>query len=302
MGEYNLKQVNVLLSTYNGEKYLEEQVESIVNQTYENIKIFIRDDGSTDHTIQRLYALQKKYKLVIVEGSNIGYGKSFMKLLEIAKEGDFWAFADQDDIWFPNKVKWAVEWMEQEEDEIPLLFHSSYELVNEDLSRVIGVYSPPKYKINFQRALTDSVYQGFSIILNRKLREMLLQCNINNITSHDWLAGILVEKFGKAKFDERIACSHRRTEESISSMALKNRIKWFYKTMQGNSDIRTTAKEFDRVFGKKINDRECKMARWFTHDTYSIKDVLKKAFFYKRWRQSLSSEIAVRLLMLLNKI
>ena len=55
MGDYNLKQVNVLISTYNGEKYLEEQVESIANQTYGNIKIFIRDDGSTDHTIEHLY-------------------------------------------------------------------------------------------------------------------------------------------------------------------------------------------------------------------------------------------------------
>ncbi len=85
-------------------------------------------------------------------------------------------------------------------------------------------------------------------------------------------------------------------------MTLKNRMKWFCKTMKGNSDIRTTAKEFDRVFGKKLNDKDCKMARWFTHDSYSIKDVIKKVFFYKRWRQSLSSEIAVRLLMLLNKI
>ena len=85
-------------------------------------------------------------------------------------------------------------------------------------------------------------------------------------------------------------------------MSLKNRWKWFKNTFRGNSDIRTTCQEFDRLFGRELNDRDCKMARWFTHERYHFPDAMKKAFYGKRWRRALSSELAVRLLMFLGKI
>ena len=78
----------------------------------------------------------------------------------------------------------------------------------------------------------------------------MLKAEISHITSHDWWACLLAVKFGKTFYDPRIASAHRRLDTSISGMSLKNRWKWFKNTFRGNSDIRTTCQEFDRLFGR----------------------------------------------------
>ena len=104
--EHNMddKKVAVLLSTYNGEKYLREQLDSIENQTYKNIQIVIRDDGSHDNTVEIINEYSKKYGNVkFIHGKNKGFIKSFFKLLEYS-DADYFAYADQDDIDNPDDV------------------------------------------------------------------------------------------------------------------------------------------------------------------------------------------------------
>ncbi|MBS5645115.1 MAG: glycosyltransferase [Clostridiales bacterium] len=295
------KPVNVLLSAYNGEAYIKEQIDSILAQTVP-VHLYVRDDGSADGTLHVLAPYEAAGKLTLLRGENAGFGQSFMMLLAAAEEGDYWAFSDQDDVWEPHKMEWALQWMEQQDGSSPLLFHSAYALYNADMSEKTGEIGPPPYPITFQKTLTDCVFQGFSIVLNRPLRELMLKAEISHITSHDWWACLLAVKFGKTFYDPRIASAHRRLDTSISGMSLKNRWKWFKNTFRGNSDIRTTCQEFDRLFGRELNDRDCKMARWFTHERYHFPDAMKKAFYGKRWRRALSSELAVRLLMFLGKI
>lgn len=294
-------QVNVLISTYNGEKYIEEQIDSILAQTYPNIQIYVRDDASTDGTLAVLKRYEREKKIHLFTGKNIRYGRSFMHLLELASEGDYWAFCDQDDVWLPDKIKWAVEWFETQDERTPLLFHSAYELTDENLEKVIGTHEPPDYIFDFRRSLTDCLYQGFSIVFNRSLREKMLNCNIDNLDSHDWWACLMVTKFGKSYFDPRIASKHRRLEGSMSSGKLKSRVKWMLRTFQtGNSDIKSCAKEFVRVYDD--GSRDAAIAKWFSHDSYHFADAVKKAFYPRRWRASLSSEIVLRFLMIFGKI
>ena len=90
-----MKKVIILLSTYNGQNYIEEQIESLLKQTYNNIEIFIRDDGSKDNTITILKKYEKKYNYINVEyGNNIGFYKSFLWLLNNAHKGDYYSFCD----------------------------------------------------------------------------------------------------------------------------------------------------------------------------------------------------------------
>lgn len=91
--------VAVLLSTYNGSKYIKEQIDSILSQEGVNIDIYIRDDESTDETVNIIYEY-KSNNIFLTEGKNIGVGNSFMELLYSVPEiYDYYAFADQDDIW-----------------------------------------------------------------------------------------------------------------------------------------------------------------------------------------------------------
>lgn len=297
------KQVNVLISTYNGEKYIIDQINSIKNQTYKNIKIYVRDDGSTDSTKEILKDLSKKNEITFFDGDNLRWGRSFMTLLKNSCEGDYWAFCDQDDIWLPHKIEWAVDWLSKQNEDVPSLFHSAYYLMDENLSVKIGEYVKPKYEFDFRRSLTDCLYQGFSIVINKKMRELMLMGNVNYLSSHDWWACLLVTEFGVSKFDNRIASYHRRLDSSMSGGGLKGKIRWFKNVlMNKDSDINIVAKEFVRVFEDQADNKNLKLAKMFIIDKYSIINSMKKAFYPKRWRSNITSEISIRLLMLIGKI
>ena len=94
------------MSTYNGEKYLSQQIDSILNQKEIDVHLFIRDDGSYDNTWKLLEEYKQKYeKINIISAKNVGVGNSFMNLLySVPNIYDYYAFSDQDDIWEPNKI------------------------------------------------------------------------------------------------------------------------------------------------------------------------------------------------------
>jgi glycosyltransferase involved in cell wall biosynthesis len=297
------KQVNVLISTYNGEKYITEQIDSIKNQTYKNIKIYVRDDGSTDNTKQILEKLMKNGDITYMAGENVRWGRSFLQLLQLSNDGDYWAFCDQDDVWFPEKIEYAVEWLEKQNENEPCLYHSSYYLMDESLTKKLGVYTKPNYEFDFRRSLTDCLYQGFSMVFNKKLRELMLMGDINNISSHDWWACLLVTKFGISTFDERVTSYHRRLDTSMSGGGLKGKLKWFKNTLQNkDSDINNVAREYVKTFESVTDKEDLKLVGLFVNDKYSLIKALKKTFYPKRWRALWSSEISIRLLMLLGKI
>ena len=109
--------VVILLSTYNGEKYLKEQLDSLLNQTYKNIDIYIRDDGSKDETVNIIKKYQNEYDNIhLEEGKNLGFIKSFFELLKNGDENvDIYSYCDQDDIWEEDKIERAVKFINKEE-------------------------------------------------------------------------------------------------------------------------------------------------------------------------------------------
>ena len=120
--------VNILISTYNGEKYIIEQLESIEKQIYQEYHVYIRDDGSSDDTVSiiRKYIEKNnlKDKYSIFAEKNIGFSRSFQKLLEVTPKGDYWAFCDQDDYWYPEKLQNAVKGMNQKDNSMRLMYNS----------------------------------------------------------------------------------------------------------------------------------------------------------------------------------
>lgn len=107
----DLPKVNILLAAYQGEKHIKKQLDSLLQQTYPNITIYIRDDGSKDGTIrliQEYIASNPTGKdiILLTDGmGNLGCPGTFYQLLGSCKEADYYAFCDQDDVWYPNKVK-----------------------------------------------------------------------------------------------------------------------------------------------------------------------------------------------------
>ena len=128
-----MKNVLVILSTYNGEKYLREQIESVLKQENVKISILVRDDGSTDNTCNILEEYEKKGLLRWYTGKNLKPAKSFIDLIfHATNDFDYYAFCDQDDFWYFKKIYSAIEQMENNNDsiDIPKVCYCNLEVVD----------------------------------------------------------------------------------------------------------------------------------------------------------------------------
>lgn len=296
-----MEQVNVLVSTYNGEQYIKEQLESIFAQTYKNIKVYVRDDGSTDHTCQILEQYERRQQIILIKGKNVGYGQSFMYLLDVASDGDFWAFSDQDDKWEPEKLEKAVNYLKEKKQDCPLLYCHAYYITDKDLN-ITGTENSTQDKYSFQKAITECVHMGFASVINSSLRECMLRGKGYDLISHDWWAEMIAMEFGHVYSDSYIGAKHRRLENSVSGNNLVNRFRWLRRSLHGETEIHNLTRNFYDIFGNQMNEADKRVLSWFVYDKYDFSKAVKKVFYYKRWRSSIASECVVRTLMLLGKI
>lgn len=293
--------VNVLLSTYNGEKYIKEQLVSVINQTYEKVKIYVRDDGSNDGTISLLRKFQKDNKIVLLEGENVGFGRSFMHLLQYAEDGDYWAFCDQDDVWDQYKLEHAVEKLRSMHQKEPNMYVHNFLVTDENL-KPTTVYQNNIPDYSFQMAITECLHMGFSAVINSEFRALMLKGNIEKLPSHDWWAELIAMEFGNIYVDDYIGAKHRRLDNSLSKNNLKNRLRWLNRALRGGSEIPDITREFIYIFGDEMREADKKVLSLFVTERYNMVNSLKKSFYRKRWRTSIASELVIRFLMLIGKI
>lgn len=293
--------VNIVMSTYNGEKYIREQMDSLLSQTYDNIEIYVRDDGSKDDTVRILKEYQEKHAIHLIEGKNIGFSASFFEVLAAAEDGEYWSFCDQDDIWFPEKVSLAVEWMERQKQDKPLLYYSLSEMFDES-GKILGIQEPPKGSLCFRRAMTGTFGVGFSMVINRQLRAEMLKCDPDQVHSHDWLAGAIALGFGKMHVNHKICARYRRLDSSVTRISLSRKVRWAFSMLRDDGDVAERNREYIRVYRERLSPQKREIAELFNIEKYSLKKSLKKAFYPKRWRPGISSEIVMRVLMLTGKV
>lgn len=197
--------VTVLLAVYNGEKYLKSQIDSLLDQTFKEIKIIIRDDGSNDNSTRIIAEYCKNYPQIIstVEGVPTGNAaRNFARLLEVCDD-DYIMFCDQDDIWLPEKIEKTLEAVKSQEGkcgEIPVLAHSDLKVVDQNLNVISDSF------FNFQklcqdnvtlpRLLTQNYVTGCTVMINRALKE---KCGTipPSCIMHDWWLALVAVLFGK---------------------------------------------------------------------------------------------------------
>lgn len=194
--------IDILMSTYNGEKYLENQLLSLLMQRYKDWTLYIRDDGSTDNTvaiINKFVQLDSRIKLV-EKGENLGYGKSFMQLLPYST-ADYVAFCDQDDIWFEDKLLNTLKQAQQLDDnDSPLLICCQGHTYS-DKYGVITNSTIPRYQAKDLRSFlfVNGGYEGCLFLCNRKLIDMAKDYGASYF-SHDNILCLIAHTFGRVKF------------------------------------------------------------------------------------------------------
>lgn len=206
----------ILLSTYNGEAYLTEQLESILHQEGVTMRILIRDDGSCDSTIEIVKHWQSKHPQIIdfVQGTNVGFAMSFTYLLQIAvrqyPEATYYAFCDQDDVWLPKKLQKAVEQLDIESKDIPVAYCSNTQLVDQKLQFIRMCWKRNEVHLSKERALIQNFATGCTMVFNRKAAEIYVSHQPEVIKVHDFLMYQLCMFLGKIIYDENSYILYRQ--------------------------------------------------------------------------------------------
>ena len=300
--------VGVLMSTYNGEKYIREQLDSIFEQEDVNVKLFVRDDGSADRTRNILKEYAVTYELMdLSDGERVGPGESFMRLLCKAKEKielQYFAFADQDDIWKTDKIERAVRAIENSGDKVPTVYFSSFSYVNED-GETIRESAPQDKYLSFHNTLFYTPGLGFTIVFNRlACRAFILEADPGNEMHDRWLIRC-ASAFGKVLFDSVCTASHVRHSSAVTSGDNRyfDLLKTYFKDELFGDRSKDESKKlshFSAVFYDELSFEQKHELDIFTNDD-GIISRLRKAFFPKRLRPTLISDLLLRVLFLFNK-
>ena len=211
--------VVILMGTYNGQRYLAEQLDSICAQTYKNWELWISDDGSSDNTCQILHDYQNRFpdRIFIHEGPHKGFAANFLSLAcKKNLAGAYFAYSDQDDIWQPNKLEHAIEWLSTVPEDKPALYCARTKIVNHH-GDDIG-YSPLfKKKPGFLNAMIQNIGGGNTMVFNNEALKLLQEAGDKiTIVAHDWWTYMLVAGAGGVVFyDPLPLLDYRQHDNSL---------------------------------------------------------------------------------------
>lgn len=306
--------VNILLSTYNGEKYLPAQLESLLAQTWKPVTIYIRDDGSTDGTLSVLKTYAERsvssggHRIILLDNpnhQNLGYMQSFWTLLCKSEPADYYAFCDQDDYWLPNKIESGVLALSKESASLPLLYSSSFTYCD-DFMRFTGNPTPVRMPVTLKDVLYYTPAFGFTILINRTLRDLALSASSLDNIPHDGWCQKIAASMGKFVYDSTQTAKYRRHDSTVTyadSDRLKLIGKWLKNDILGIGlrEYRFVLQRFYEEYHARLGTEDLELLELFMKQPGSPSAYGKRLFYPKRLRPTLGGELALRLCFLLNR-
>ena len=183
--------VTVVLATYEGARFLPEQLQSLSSQSRRPDRLVLRDDGSRDQSVQvvRNWAKDNGIELQELTGPRLGPSRSFLLALQLSKPADIFFFCDQDDVWLPQKIARALEIVPSGEGSPATLLATRLEVVDEQLGH-LRLSQLPKH-LSFASATCESLLTGCTMAFNSSFREQLVRCLPESAAMHDWWCYLL---------------------------------------------------------------------------------------------------------------
>lgn len=300
--------VTVLLSTYNGSKFLHEQLDSLYQQTYPNVRILVRDDGSVDATRDLLEEAHVEGRITLLQGhNNLGVAPSFFELLKnaTASKTEYVAFCDQDDVWHPEKVARAALRLAAVPSDHPAMYCSRVEIVDERLAH-IGYTMLPR-RIGFGNALVECVTTGCTIFLNRAAVRLLGQNLPSSGVMHDWWCYLVMSCFGEVIYDSAATLKYRQHGNNAIGLAGNKYIQFFRRCQRffggcgGHLRMSTQASCFLGIFKDRVPVSNRQVLDNFIAAKSSWYRRLRLALSSDIWRQKWTDNLLLRLLILINR-
>ncbi len=239
-----MKRVCVLMSTYNGERYIREQIDSVLRQKGVMVTLLIRDDGSSDKTISIIEEYShSNTNIDFILGDNVRPAKSFIELIKLAPKAEYYALCDQDDVWEENKLFAAVEKICELNSDKPVLYYSNLKIVDKDLNFYRLSHNSVMYNANKYSALTENLCTGCTAVFNYVVKELIEQKPPAYCTMHDTWIYMMCMLLGEVYYDKNAYIMYRQHDNNVVGTYLKkNRFMSFYE-------------HFIRLFDKELQPR-----------------------------------------------
>ncbi len=284
-------QVAILLSTYNGEQYLKDQIDSILHQTDQDFNLYIRDDGSTDATrnILNEYSTHSdRVELIQDDLGNVGIAGSFRLLME-AVNANYYLFADQDDIWELNKLEILLDRAKRSPHQNePYLLFSNMSVFDENTGEKYDFFK--KFKINaeaIEKGLFRGTISGCLMLFNEAAKQRALATHVNSGMLHDWDVLMTSYLFGKIDLIDNQLIHHRMHDKNTigqnltksNLILLKDLTKYFFNSRAYRKIELKSYFDYAEVSSIHI-DKQVRL----TKDFFTEKELRELTFFRrKKW-------------------
>jgi len=275
------KMVTILMATYNGERYLREQIESVLQQTYRDWELIIQDDCSSDGTVMIALKYVKqnpdKIKFMKREFPSGSAKNNFFSMLKLAKS-EYVMTCDQDDVWLPTKVEVSMNEMHKLEAEQgsnrPLLVHTDLKVVDDNLS-VIAESMFKRQDLDNRRdklnnILVQNIVTGCTTVVNRALLDMVYE-SPKEAMMHDWWFALIACSFGKIGFVDQSTVLYRQHESNevgaIDARSLRYNLKRLFETKQSMRVVQNTydqARAFLQIYGDVLKPQLSELVREYS--------------------------------------
>ena len=307
-----LRKVAIVLGFYDGYKFINRQLQSIFDQTHQNFIIFVTDDNSKDNfSLEKLNINERNKKKIRIgiRNKNLGYAQNFLNaLVSIDGYFDYYAFSDQDDIWYREKLEKAINSLEEYPDNQANLYGSRTELIGASEDKKLGKSIEFKKSPSFQNAITQNIFGGNTMIFNRNAFDLICSSNINQkIIAHDWWCyQIISGAGGNVFYDKNIYLKYRQHNNNLIGSNISFKDKWlrFCKVANGNFKIQN-----DHNLKAIINNQNLLIERNQITLTNYIKarksSFLNRIFYFAKsgvYRQTLIGNIALFIGIVIKKV
>lgn len=288
--------IEILLATYNGEKFIKQQIDSLLEQTYQDFRILIRDDGSNDRTMNIVKEYEIKYPekiKVIIDNEKCGNSASnFMELIKYAT-AEYIMFCDQDDYWFPLKLDLSlkkIQEIEKKNINTPVLIYTDYIKVNSDLKRIRqNVKSTQLYneKLDLSHLLVQNYITGCCMIVNKSLYSNIGSYS-KEILMHDWWLGIYASVFGVVKHIKVETMFYRQHDKQVVGATNVKSINYIIKKIKSGESRKSMnmyinqAKLFEKLYYRNMDEKSRKL--FITFINLKNKNKLLKIYILIKFR------------------
>lgn len=298
--------VVVLMSTYNGERFIEAQVRSILEQLPQDGRLLVRDDGSRDRTVELIGSFGDS-RIKVICGENLGFAKSFLTLVQQAPpDAAMVLFSDQDDVWLPHKIERA--WTHLKAVPCgPALYCSAQMLVDEMLTPLQPTHPWPRPP-SFIGALAENIVTGCTAALNPEAMQLLREGGVpEQVHFHDWWMYLVVVSLGTVIVDDEPTLLYRQHGGNLIGRGAG----WWGRHVQILRFLRKNdwvgimlgqIAELQSKYGERLRPEQRRILyRHFELRNNQAETKWRTVFGGTRWRQTLANEALFRALLVIKK-